>query len=261
MNEKYRIYIDEVGNSDLKNSKDTNQRYLSLTGVIFENKIIAHNLAYKLERIKYKYFNSHPDEPLILHRKEIVNKKHPFAILKNPKIEISFNQELLNLLENLEYKIITILIDKYEHKNLYNVWTYDPYHYCLAIMLERYQRFLSLKNSVGDVMIESRGAKEDLRLKKSYSKIYNEGTNFIRAEYFRKHFTSKELKVKPKSANIAGLQIADLIAYPARQYILEQYEIQIKKKQTFNDEIVKIIRKKFLDFSGRQKGYGIKILP
>jgi len=31
--QKYRLYIDEVGNSDLGSSKDPNHRYLSLTGL------------------------------------------------------------------------------------------------------------------------------------------------------------------------------------------------------------------------------------
>gem|GEM_PF-2254388 len=33
---KYRIYIDEVGNSDLGSSDNPNHRFLSLTGIIFE---------------------------------------------------------------------------------------------------------------------------------------------------------------------------------------------------------------------------------
>lgn len=33
---KYRMYIDEVGNSDLGASDNPNHRYLSLTGVIFD---------------------------------------------------------------------------------------------------------------------------------------------------------------------------------------------------------------------------------
>ncbi|HUT24239.1 MAG TPA: hypothetical protein VM492_07865 [Sumerlaeia bacterium] len=31
---KHRIYIDEVGNSDLESSDDPNHRFLSLTGVV-----------------------------------------------------------------------------------------------------------------------------------------------------------------------------------------------------------------------------------
>ena len=33
---KYRMYVDEVGNSDLDSSQDPNHRYLSLTGVVVE---------------------------------------------------------------------------------------------------------------------------------------------------------------------------------------------------------------------------------
>jgi len=70
---KYRIYIDEVGNSDLKSSEDPNHRYLSLTGVIFELEYVKEVLNPELENLKKEFFNAHPDEAIILHRKEIVN--------------------------------------------------------------------------------------------------------------------------------------------------------------------------------------------
>lgn len=259
--EKYRIYIDEVGNSDLKSSVDPNNRYLSLTGVIFELNYIKEFITPSVENLKQKFFGSHPDEPIILHRKELVNKKYPFKQLKNPIIENDFNNELLSLLKNFDYTIITIVIDKLEHKNKYKVWKYDAYHYCLAVMVERFYKFLNSRYSVGDVMIESRGATEDKRLKKSYTKIFNEGTDYIRSDLFQKTLTSKELKVKPKSANISGLQIADLVAYPARQYVFDVFNIEKKEKATFNDKIIEVIKAKFLNIQGTTKGWGIKFLP
>jgi len=33
---KYRIYIDEVGNSDISSSDDPNHRFLSITGIIID---------------------------------------------------------------------------------------------------------------------------------------------------------------------------------------------------------------------------------
>ena len=33
---KFRLYVDEVGNSDLKSFDNPDHRYLSLTGVVFE---------------------------------------------------------------------------------------------------------------------------------------------------------------------------------------------------------------------------------
>ena len=75
---KYRIYIDEVGNNDLGSSIDPNHRYLSLTGLIFELDYVKRTLQPAIENLKEKYFGTHPDEPIILHRKELVNKKYPF---------------------------------------------------------------------------------------------------------------------------------------------------------------------------------------
>ncbi len=102
---KYRLYIDEVGNSDLASSKDPNHRYLSLTGVILETEYTRETVFPAIENLKHDYFDSHPDEPIILHRKELVNKTYPFARLRDSTIEHAFNKSLLELLQNLDYAI------------------------------------------------------------------------------------------------------------------------------------------------------------
>ncbi len=258
---KYRIYIDEVGNNDLGSSTNPNHRYLSLTGIIFELEFVKDVVQPEIEKLKNKYFNPHPDEPIILHRKELVNKKYPFSLLKDPKIENSFNKDLLKLLRELDYTLISVLIDKLDHTRKYSTWKYDPYHYCLEVMIERYYFFLRGLNAVGDVMIESRGGKEDMRLKKSFRRILDNGTHFIESEKLQKLITSKELKVKPKSLNISGLQFADLLAHPARRYIFRLYEIDEGKRFVFGDEIIEIIKTKFYEGKDKVEGSGIKKLP
>ncbi len=98
---KYRLYVDEVGNSDLKASTDPNHRYLSLTGVIMELGYVRTTVFPAVETLKSRYFDSHPDDPLILHRKELVNKRYPFHHLRDPAVEKAFNDELLALLRGL----------------------------------------------------------------------------------------------------------------------------------------------------------------
>lgn len=109
---KYRIYTDEVGNNDLNSSENPNHRYLSLTGLIFELNYVKDVVTPSLEKLKQKYFPYHPDEPVILHRKELVNKKYPFNSLKDKKIEEKFNSEFLKLLSDLDYVAVSVLIDK-----------------------------------------------------------------------------------------------------------------------------------------------------
>ena len=86
---KYRLYIDEVGNPDLKASYDPNHRYLSLTGVILELEHVKHIVFPTIEGMKREYFDSHPDEPIILHRKELVNQRYPFKNLRDPEIQLN----------------------------------------------------------------------------------------------------------------------------------------------------------------------------
>ncbi len=213
---KYRMYVDEVGNSDLKASlSNENHRYLSLTGVIVELGYAGALLQPQLEDLKRRYFGSHPDDPVILHRKELVNQKPPFHALLDPDVKRAFDTELLQLLQTLDYVVITAVIDKLAHLGRYRSWRYDPYHYCLAVLLERFLMFLRTRNAVGDVMAESRGRREDRRLEDEYTRIYREGTSFVPHANFVERLTSSQLKVKPKSANVAGLQLADLIAHPS----------------------------------------------
>lgn len=260
--EKYRIYVDEVGNHDLKHVDNPNQRYLSLTGVIFKLDYIAQTVFPKLEALKAKFFRSHPDNPTVLHRKELVNKKPPFEALRNPAVLDSFDTEFLSLLSDLDYAVITVVMDKKQHKEQYLMWHFDPYHYCLQIIVERFVLFLRSRDAVGDVMCESRGGKEDMRLKKSFRRICLEGTEFIPEHIFSTYLTSSQLKVKPKANNISGLQIADLLAYPSYKRILFQ-KGRIDNLGRYGEQIVNILEshKYYRGSSNQLWGYGKKWLP
>jgi len=162
------------------------------------------------------------------------------------------------LLEKWNYTVLTVCLDKKHHRDTYAVWRYDPYHYCLAILLERYRFFLQRNNSVGDVMAESRGGKEDMRLKRSFHKLWENGTDYVHPEDFQKTLTSRELKVKPKSANIAGLQLADLIAHPSRLEVLRDNHFIDKPLPPFGEKIINILAAKYDCVKG--KFYGKKMI-
>jgi len=217
----YRIYIDEVGNPDLESSDDPNHRFLSLTGIIIKMNHTRDVIHPDMENLKAKYFHQHPDDPTILHRKEILNAKPPFEILKNSMVRHDFDAELLNLFRKWEYTVISVCLDKKAHKETYTTWRYDPYHYCMAVLLERYVFFLNNNRTQGDVLAESRGGKEDKRLKESFHRLWEQGTQHVEPSQFKQALTSCQLKVKPKANNIAGLQLADLLAHPIRNEILE----------------------------------------
>jgi len=167
-----------------------------------------------------------------------------FKQLNDPEIEASFNQDYLNLLRKWQFRTITVLIDKLEHQRRYQTWRYDSYHYCMAILFERYHLIIKELGQSGDMMFESRGGKEDMRLKDSYRRIFAAGTEWIQPSDIDETITSKELKIRQKIANVAGLQVADLLAYPLYRYSLKFFGLKDDVRPTFNDQILEVIKSK-----------------
>jgi len=60
-----------------------------------------------------------------------------------------------------------------------------------------------------------RGKKENIGLESSYSRLYEGGTQYVSKKIFQRRLTTKKLKISDKTANVAGLQLADLIANPS----------------------------------------------
>jgi len=260
----YRLYIDEVGNHDLTHAEDPNERFLSLTGVIIESQHCIGGLIPQMEALKREFFVVDPDVPIIFHRKDMMNKRKPFQALRDPKIEADFNKLLLTRLDSWVYKAITIVIDKDAHLKKYTVWHYHPYHYCLSVMLERYVYFLQSKKSTGDIMVEARGGVEDKQLEMSYTRLYENGDRYVSSDTLQRHLTSSQLKVRKKSQNICGLQLADLLAHPSRREILIDNGLIEDKREVFGDKITQILRdsKYHRDYkTGEIYRYGKKLLP
>ena len=251
---KYRIYIDECGNSDLASSDDPNHRFLNLTGIIVNLEHVSQTIHGAMEALKFKYFGSHPDDPIILHRAELVNKKPPFEVLRDPAVQTAFDSELLALMGAWEFSVITVMIDKKKHRETYSTWRYDPYHYCLAVLLERFSFWLAGKKAMGDVMAESRGSKEDRRLKDSFAGLIEKGTEYVKPEQFHATFTSKQLKVKPKQANVSGLQLADLLSHPSRCEMLDEKGLLGRLLAPFAAKVVPILQAKYYQEKGNFYG-------
>jgi len=95
-----------------------------------------------------------------------------------------------------------------------------------------------------------------MRLKQSYERLFERGTENLRAEEIAKYVASSQLKVKPKSNNIAGLQLADLIAHPSFRAALARRQKQ-SLPDTFGGKIAAILEATKYDRSptGRINGW------
>src|SRR6185437_3364502 len=208
-----RLYIDEVGNDD---TVSESERYLSLTGIT--TKIHGHDTQIhpEIEKLKNELFGHNPPQyPVILHRREIVRKEKPFDCLQDKKINAEWECRILSLIETLPYIANSVLIDKHEHARRYGEWQYNPYHYCILALVERYVLWLNRNHLRGDVLAESRDKGQDKALKKAFSFIYEHGTKDIPPETMQRCLTSREIKLEKKEGNICGLQLVDVMANPS----------------------------------------------
>ena len=241
---RFRLYIDESGDHTYNLLDDPGHRYLALLGVWFRQTDAYTAFADDLDRFKRELFGPRPDKPVILHRSAIINHRGPFGILSRKEVQDKFDAQLLELIARANFRMLCVVIDKRAHSEKYTS-PFHPYHYCLAAMLDRYSGWLNLKNSIGDVMGESRGKKEDLQLKQAYLRVYQSGTLMFGYEHHQRVLTSKDIKLRPKLANIAGLQLADVLAYPVKQACLIEKGLISDPGDIFGREVVKAVQTKF----------------
>jgi hypothetical protein len=253
------MFVDEVGNSDLESSSDPNHQFLSLTGIIVDLESYPTELEESFRALKIKHFGT---DSIVFHRREMISAKAPFESLKRPFAKADFDRDLLRIMERLKYTVLTVVIDKKAHKELYTRWSFHPYHYCMTCLLERYVKWLVRHRFRGDVMAESRNRKDDEKLKNSYRNFYLRGSRFLKERRMLESLTTNELKLRKKDANINGLQMADLIAHPSFRHMLCEKMAQPMTAK-FGIQIVDILNNgKYDDANtGQHWGHGKKWLP
>jgi hypothetical protein len=259
----FRLYVDEVGNDDLTHAHDERHRYLSLSGVILDQDYVRDTVSPELDALKARIFGHHPDEPVWLHRKDIMNRKGPFEVLNDELVRVEFDASLINFLERTDYALITVVIDKAAMMQQRHWEQRHPYHYLMSILIEKYAKWLERCNSKGDVMPEKRHGKKDAALQEAYNSVRSRGTRYAEANLICGRIPSEPLKFRSKPDNIAGLQICDLIAHASHTYV-RRINGQTVSLGPFSERVVPILTRAKFDRSpwwGTIKGYGAKYLP
>jgi hypothetical protein len=222
------------------------------------------DLKQRMDALKIEAFGT---SDVVLHRREILDKLPPFHTLNNRDIRARFDAAIMALFDDAQYTALAVQIDKQAHIDKYLVWHFQPYHYCLTCIVERYVLWLKDHSAPGrmlqgDVMAEWRGINPNMQLERSYARLYHKGTDNVSPAVMRTYLSSSQIKIEKKEANIAGLQLADLLANPASRYMICR---KTKERMTapFSREVMKILLKSKLRRGpkGRIDGYGLKVLP
>lgn len=258
----YRLYVDESGDHGYNDLDIVGGQYLAITGLIIEMESYRATFHPDLEAFKQSTIPHDPDRPLILHRRDIIDRSGVYKSLQNSEVRRRFNAELIQFIDRHEYWIITVVLDKRAHIEKYGAAAFHPYNYCLNLLMERYCGWLRFRSSKGDVLAESRGKREDTDLKGAFHTLLSGGTQFREAGFFRDVITRNELVTAKKESNISGLQVADLLTYPSKQDVLVEHGRIEPPPGEFRDKLRMAMRHHYNRqvYQERIKGYGMILL-
>ena len=240
----FLVFVDESGDHGLK-SIDPAYPVFVLVFCIIRKTDYARQLLPALTEFKFRHFGH---DQVVLHEREIRKDTGEFTFLRDKARKQTFLEELTELIAGFDLTVIASAIRK---DGLVGQYRYpeNPYEIALGFGLERVHRWLVKKARVGGrtpVILECRGSREDDELDLEFRRICNGGNYNGSALHFEPRFV-------PKSANVPGLQLADLIARPIGRHVLDPGQ---------SNRAFEVIEPK-LDRSprGEVRGWGLKIFP
>lgn len=243
-NSRFIGFFDECGDHSMeKIDKDFPIFVLCLT--IIERKAYTEQIVPKMTKIKMKYWNH---EGINLHSRDIRKASGPFGFLQIPERRKIFLSEISEFMTDMPYTVFITCINKSKHIAKHGPQADNPYEIALKLSMERLVHFLEQNGEIELPLIaESRGKREDAELEKAFYELITCGTKNIKAVRFKE--LTCPLVFWDKRANIAGLQLADLAAYPCAREIL---------KPNQENRAFEIVKTKIYKGAGVE---GLKIFP
>ncbi len=188
---------------------------------------------------------------VILHSRDIRKCNNEFSILFDIEVKKNFYERLNTIMTVNDYGIIASAILKEKYIKRYGRLSSDVYEVALSFIIERsvfYLDHLPNGDKELDIIIEKRGKREDKQLNEHFQKLQARGTGFVSATRLKKY--KFHIMFKSKADNLAGLQIADLLAYPIARYVIDGE----RANPAFD-----LIENKIYTNNGKR--YGLKIFP
>lgn len=199
------VYVDESGDHSLA-SIDKEYPVFVLALCIFYKRHYAEKIIPAVEKFKFNYFGH---DSVVLHENEIRKQKGDFAFLSHRPTRDQFMAGLSSIMDASNFVLITCVVDK-ARLNRSTGSASNPYHIALGICLEALRGFLAEKcqdQLKTHVVVECRGKKEDAELELEFRRICDGDNPGNRVLPFDVVFADKK-------TNLAGLQLADLVARP-----------------------------------------------
>ena len=220
----YHLYIDECGDQNLETFSPTFPIF-TLCGILVRDDLVP-QLEEQVRTLKQEFWG---DRQIILHSRDIRKCQNGFEVLFDLDIKRRFYEAINQLLgQHGVYVIVSCSILKEPYIRQFGRFN-DVYGQSLSFVLER--AIFCVDNQCPDgqgrisAIVERRGKREDKTLMSYYQQLLDKGTFWVSSERMKIRMSC--LDFKWKSEDIAGLQIADLIAYPLTRHVLNPQAVNL----------------------------------
>ena len=201
----YVVYVDESGDHSLV-SIDPAYPVFVLALCVFHKRHYSEKIIPAVEKLKFNYFGH---DSVVLHENEIRKQKGAFAFLNDRGVRAEFMEQVSSIMEASNFILIACVVDKTRLSRNEGSGS-NPYHIALGVCLDALHAFLAEKQQdsfMTHVVVECRGKKEDAELELEFRRICD-GENAL-----GRHLPF-DIVFADKKTNLAGLQLADLVARP-----------------------------------------------
>ena len=243
------LYLDESGDHDLKRV-DPAYPVFVLGGVLVDDDYDHLVNEPALDNFKKRWFGT---TNVNLHTADIIGNRKAFVAFKDEKLRASFFNDLGHLVNGLDISVMACAIHKEKHRRRYGPSAWDPYEYALMVLVERLcLEFGDVRNGAS-IVAEQRSPELDVSFNDTWNDLTKRGTVYITSRTINHRISSCDLE--PKSNNVAGLELADLVVSRIGRYLTSKPHTGILNyKSTIHPKLLK-------NGDGQVLGYGLVMIP
>lgn len=241
--QEYYLFLDE-------SKPNTNFKNFTLGGIAIEKEIYENKLKPLINELKDECFGN---VNVILHEIDIRKKQGEFVGITMQQQKDFFEKLGKIFAENDWFSVLSVSINIDDLDKLYNEQDRnDIYYIAMQLLMENFSQFLSNRDGIGIVYLESTDAVNNTKLQNLFHVLKANGTLFMKKETLQQRLSTINFAIK--SDNIIGLQVADFIPnVMARQALRKSqknfsilegvierlYDGGVELKERFGNKIIK----------------------
>jgi hypothetical protein len=159
-----------------------------------------------------------------IHEPDVRKREGPFAGQRGAAVVNS----LADFLKGAEFDVVACAINRVEYRKVAFPDPLDAtlpdhmYLFAMDVLFERIAMVLDKMFAGGraEVIVESRGPREDALLQYEFARLHLDGTSYIGDAFFRSRLRPG-ITFLGKTQNCTGLQLADLVARPISEKVAD----------------------------------------